>query len=116
MKKIFLSLICFGCLHVIAQNPGDADVVRQMGADDVAAAAEAGRNTQLTASAISSAIGHFNRVMGLYGNAQDMYNNSRALSNGECSPDFATSDNAMMPRVVAGKVNAVNAIVALWEN
>ena len=98
MKYILLSLICFGCLQVIAQNPGDADVIRQMGEGDVAAAAEAGRNTQHTASAIGDAIGHFNTVMDLYGSAQDMYNNSRALANGECAPDFTTSDNAMLPR------------------
>lgn len=97
MKKIFSTLICFGYLNLFAQNPGDADVIRQQGEGDVAAAQEAGNNTRSTASAIGDAIGHFNRIMGLYGNAQDMYNNSRALANGECSPDFATSDNAMMP-------------------
>ncbi|HUR65328.1 MAG TPA: hypothetical protein VMZ03_03175 [Chitinophagaceae bacterium] len=98
MKKIFLFPVLFMSLSLHAQNPGDADVVRQMGEGDVAAAEEAGRGTQRTASAIGDAIGHFNTVMGLYGSAQDMYNNSRALSNGECAPDFATSDNVMMPR------------------
>ena len=97
MKKLLLYLICFSCLNVFAQNPGDADVVRQMGEDDVARAEEAGNNTSNAASAIGDAIGHFNTVMGLYGNAQDLFNNSRVLANGECSPDFATSDNAMMP-------------------
>ncbi len=97
MKKLLLSLICFSYLIVVAQNPGDADVVRQMGEDDVARSEEAGNNTSNAASAIGDAIGHFNTVMGLYGDAQEMYNNSRALANGECSPDFATSDNAMMP-------------------
>lgn len=97
MKKLLLSLSCFSYLIVFAQNPGDADVVRQMGEDEVARTEEAGNNTSNAASAIGDAIGHFNTVMGLYGDAQDMYNNSRALANGECSPDFATSDNAMMP-------------------
>ncbi len=97
MKKLLLFIICFSCLNLLAQNPGDADVVRQMGEDDVNRAEEAGNNTSNAASAINDAIGHFNTVMGLYGNAQDMYNNSRALANGECSPDFQTSDNAMMP-------------------
>lgn len=98
MKKIFLFLSCFYFLNATAQNPGDADVVRQMGEDDVNRAEEAGNNTSNAASAINDAIGHFNTVMNLYGSAQDMYNSSTALSNGECSPDFATSDNAMMPR------------------
>jgi hypothetical protein len=98
MKKLLLVLACSGCLQAFSQNPGDADVVRQMGEDDVRNASEAGDATQRTASAIGDAIGHFNTVMGLYGNAQDMFNNSRALSNGECSPDFETSDNAMLPR------------------
>lgn len=97
MKKLLLFIICFSGLNVFAQNPGDADVVRQMGEDDVRRSEEAGNNTSNAASAINDAIGHFNTVMGLYGSAQDMYNNSRALANGECSPDFQTSDNAMMP-------------------
>ncbi|MBC7875030.1 MAG: hypothetical protein H7Y01_13590 [Ferruginibacter sp.] len=98
MKKLLLVLACSGCLQAFSQNPGDADVVRQMGEDDVRNASEAGDATQRTAGAIGDAIGHFNTVMGLYGSAQDMYNSSRALSNGECSPDFETSDNAMLPR------------------
>ena len=97
MKNIITIFLCFNCIAGIAQNEGDADVVRQMGEDDVSRAHEAGSNTSNAASAIGDAIGHFNTVMGLYGSAQDLYNNSRALSNGECAPDFATSDNAMMP-------------------
>lgn len=97
MKKLLLSFTCLGFITLYAQNPGDADVVRQMGEDDVNHAAEAGQNTSNAASAIGDAIGHFNTVMGLYGSAQEFYNNSRALSNGECAPDFATSETAMMP-------------------
>lgn len=82
---------------MFAQNPGDANVVQQMGEDDVRRAEEAGNNTSSTAGAIGDAIGHFNTLMDLYGSAQDMYNSSRALSNGECAPDFETSETAMMP-------------------
>ena len=97
MKKLFLYLVCFSSLTAFAQNEGDVDVVRQMGEDDVSRAEEAGQNTANAASAINDAIGHFNTVLGLYSSAQDLYNSSRVLSNGECSPDFATSENAMMP-------------------
>lgn len=98
MKKLFLIVTCFSFFQLMAQNPGDADVIQQQGEGDVEAAQEAGQNTQNVAGAITDAIGHFNTVLSLYGNAQDMYNSSTALANGECAPEFSTSDNAMMSR------------------
>ena len=97
MKKLFPILFFFTCINAFAQNPGDNDVVRQMGEDDVRRTEEAGNNTSSAAGAIGDAIGHFNTLMGLYSTAQDLYNSSRTLSNGECAPDFETSETAMMP-------------------
>lgn len=97
MKIIIAMLICFCSLTVWSQNEGDNDVIRQLGEDDVTRLEQ---NNQIDAAgrgAVDDAIGHFNTVMGLYNDAQDLYNSSQTLSNGECSPDFTTSDNAMLP-------------------
>lgn len=97
MKKIFLVFSCFMGLNVFAQNEGDADVIRQLGQDEVDNAEQAGESLENTAGTIGDALGHLNTALQVYHDAQDLYNASRSLSSGECSPDFATSDEAMMP-------------------
>ena len=96
MKKILFLLICLVSIRATAQNPGDNDVVQQMGEDELNQLEEANQNTSNVANGINDAIGHFNTVMGLYNDAQELYNTSQALSNGECSPDFSTTANSMM--------------------
>jgi len=98
MKKFLLVFSCLVSFNVWAQNEGDADVVRQMGEDDVERAEQAGESLENTAGTINDALGHLNTALQAYHDAQDLYNASRSLSNGECSPDFATSDEAMLPR------------------
>jgi len=97
MKKIFCFLLCCISGAAIAQNEGDADVIQQLGEDDITRLEQNNERTEAAAGAIDDAIGHFNTVMGLYNDAQELYNASQVLSRGECSPDFSTSNNAMMP-------------------
>jgi hypothetical protein len=97
MKKLLLTFSCFICINVFAQNDGDADVINQWSQDQVDNAEQAGESLENTAGAIGNALGHLNTALHVYRDAQDLYNASRSLSNGECSPDFATSETAMMP-------------------
>jgi len=96
MKKICLILFCIGSLQCLAQNEGDNDVVQQMGENELNQLEEANQNTTNVANGINDAIGHLNTALGLYEDAQDLYNSSQALSSGECSPDFSTTPNSMM--------------------
>jgi hypothetical protein len=97
MKKIVSLFFCCFSLAATAQNEGDADVIQQLGEDDLTRLEQQNDRAEAAAGAIDDAIGHFNTVMGLYNDAQDLYNASQTLSNGECSPDFSTSNNAMLP-------------------
>ena len=96
MKKICLILFCMVSLQCLAQNEGDNDVVQQMGENELNQLEEANQNTTNVANGINDAIGHLNTALGLYEDAQDLYNSSQALSSGECSPDFSTTPNSMM--------------------
>lgn len=96
MKTFFLILFTGFAFSAFSQE-GMADAVRQVGEDEVERLEQQHEVLEAGRDAVDDAFGHFNTVMGLYNDAQDLYNASQALSNGECSPDFSTSDNAMLP-------------------
>ena len=97
MKSYFVILLSLLFITAQAQNDGDVDVVRQMGEDEISQLEERIQNTEHVANAIDDAIGHFNTSWDIYNSAQEMYNASQALSQGECSPNFSTSNDAMLP-------------------
>lgn len=72
------------------------DQINQYNEEQLAQAQRDIGETEGNISGINSALGHMNTVLNIYNSAQDLYNSAQALSNGECAPDFATSDNAMM--------------------
>ena len=73
------------------------DAITQMGQDEISNIQQQAASDATVNGSIGDALGHLNDFMGIAGSAQDLYNASRALGNGECSPDFSTSANAMMP-------------------
>jgi hypothetical protein len=94
MKKLSITIIAFlFALVSMAQSGAAGQVVQNsLNAIQQQNDANASRN-----SSIGSALGRLNSFLGIAGSAQDYYNNSQALSNGECAPDFSTNSQAMMP-------------------
>lgn len=76
---------------------GMVDAIGQMGQDEVNNISQQAASDATVNSSIGDALGHLNTFMGIARDAQALYNSSRSLGNGECSPDFSTNSNAMMP-------------------
>ena len=95
MKKIFL--IWLTSAVTVSQAYSQADAVRQMGENELNQIRDQNQSAANVNSSVGNALGYLNTFMGAARSAQDLYNSSRSLSNGECSPDFSTSGDAMMP-------------------
>lgn len=95
MKKISITLLLSVLtLFSMAQL---SNAVSQMNEDELSRMQQQNGSDANVNGSIGDALGHLNNFMGIARDAQDLYNNSRTLSNGECSPDFSTSSQAMMP-------------------
>ena len=100
MKKIILiPLWLLIAVVAAAQSATDGmvDAIEQMGQDQVDNIGDAAESAGNVNSSIGDALGHLNTFMGIARDAQELYNASQALSNGECAPDFSTNSSAMMP-------------------
>jgi hypothetical protein len=105
MKKIFLiPLLLVMAMIATAQSATDGmvDAITQMGEDEISNINQQAESDGNVNSSIGDALGHLNTLLGIAGSAQDLYNSSTALANGECAPDFSTSSNAMMPSSCTG--------------
>jgi len=96
MKKIIITCIAL-VITLITMAQSQVSAVQQMNEDELSNMQQQNSSNATVNSSIGDALGHLNTFMGIAGNAQDLYNNSQALSNGECAPDFSTSGTAMMP-------------------
>lgn len=102
MKKILMAAaLLLVTRSSFGQNANDLvnlgeDQINQYSESQIEQAQADIEATENSISGINDALGHLNTVLSIYNSAQDLYNASQALSNGECAPDFATSENAMM--------------------
>lgn len=101
MKKIFFTLVFTGIVF-IGRSQSDVtdaqvDAINQMGEDVINNIQQQASSDETINSSIGDALGHLNTFLSIARDAQDLYNNSQSLSNGECAPDFSTSADAMMP-------------------
>lgn len=102
MRRLILSVFMLSFLiYAKAQNANDfvnlgEDQVEQYTENQIETAQNNIEATENTINGINESIGHLNTVLSLYNDAQDLYNASQSLASGECAPDFATSENAMM--------------------
>lgn len=101
MKKAFL-FILFATLALIGKSQSSVtdaqvDAINQMGQDQIDNIQQQASSDETVNSSIGEALGHLNTFLSIAQSAQDLYNSSRSLSNGECAPDFSTNANDMMP-------------------
>lgn len=95
MKKIFITLVSL-LIGIVSFAQMD-EAVRQMNEDELDRMRQNNESNEVVNNSVGDALGHVNDFMGIARDAQELYNNARSLSNGECAPDFSTSARAMMP-------------------
>jgi len=95
MKKIIITALA--CIITGAAFSQMDEAVQQMNQEDLDRMQQQNQSNDNVNSSIGDALGNLNTFIGIARDAQDLYNSSQALSNGECAPDFSTSSQAMMP-------------------
>lgn len=99
MKKILIALFVFAGTACMAQGDDLFTSFNEGVTERIENNEEESQNNQSSADAALEGLNDFFNIMN---SIDDLYSASDALSNGECSPDFNTSSQAMMPSTCAG--------------
>ncbi|MBS1919417.1 MAG: hypothetical protein JST17_04100 [Bacteroidetes bacterium] len=99
MKKIFcIALILAGVFVCKAQE----DAITQLEQGAAEQRQQQQQESSGNQSSMDAALGGLNQFFRIMSSVDDLYASSNSLAGGECSPDFSTSNQAMMPSTCGG--------------